>query len=379
MWLITPIGFFSIVQKATDKTGDTLTVRARVRSDLEALRERYLPSLGAITESRSNDYRFRAVARRSEVAAAAAAMIDALDYSNFKNEVARRQGRKREALYHDVWDVLYALQQADFEAQPGRNLPQTSPVAATSHWSIPLADAYGGVLVSPERRVLVREPANHFGGYVWTWPKGKPDKGETAQQAALREVREETGYSARIIGVLPTAYQGTGKATTAFYLMVPEGKPGRFRKDETTQVRWVSFAEAADLFKLNESARASERDRRVLDDAYVAINTTFQGNQDLTARTDTPVPKPKAGSTAEVLPKEGPMKVKQVIDDIMQKPAEDEMVATVLQAYLEGVAAGEPRDPRFEEETSNHLRGTPFELLLASLPGRKSRSPPPVR
>ena len=39
MWLITPIGFFSIVQKSDDKTADSLTIRARVRSDLVALQE----------------------------------------------------------------------------------------------------------------------------------------------------------------------------------------------------------------------------------------------------------------------------------------------------------------------------------------------------
>ena len=72
MWLMTPIGFFSIVQKPSDRDGDTLTVRARVRSDLEALRDQYLPGLGEIQESRHNDYRFRAVVPRPAVAAAMA-------------------------------------------------------------------------------------------------------------------------------------------------------------------------------------------------------------------------------------------------------------------------------------------------------------------
>ena len=48
MWLITPVGFFSIVQKPSDVAADTLTVRARVQGDLEALREQFLPGLGAI-------------------------------------------------------------------------------------------------------------------------------------------------------------------------------------------------------------------------------------------------------------------------------------------------------------------------------------------
>ena len=39
MWLVTPIGFFSIVQKPGDKANGTLTVRARLRSDLAALNQ----------------------------------------------------------------------------------------------------------------------------------------------------------------------------------------------------------------------------------------------------------------------------------------------------------------------------------------------------
>lgn len=273
MWLITPQGFFSIVQKPTDRKNGTLTIRARVRSDLETLRDTVLPTLGPIRESKVNDYRFRAVAPSAGVAAAMSSMVANLDYSNVKSEVAKRQGAKREALYHDVWHTLYKLQLGGYEASP----PQEKARAIPARWPIPKADAYGGVLVSPERRVLVREPRRHFGGYVWSWPKGTPDKGESPEEAALREVLEETGYRARIVGALPSAYRGTTASTTAFFLMVPEGKAGPFREDETIQVRWVSFAEAAELFKLNHTPAAQERDRRVLDDAYVALNQVMSG------------------------------------------------------------------------------------------------------
>lgn len=110
MWLITPVGFFSIVQKASDAAADTLTVRARVKADLLALRAQYLPRLGEITDSRTNDYRFRAVAPRAQVAAAMAALVQDLHYANFKDQVAKVQGSARAHLYHDVWNELYRLQ-----------------------------------------------------------------------------------------------------------------------------------------------------------------------------------------------------------------------------------------------------------------------------
>jgi hypothetical protein len=96
MWLLTPFGFFSIVQKHDDD--DTLTVRARVRSDLINLKATLLPELGKIGESHDTDYRFRAKAPRKAVADAMSKMAMTLDYSNFKDQVAKVQGGKRAPL-----------------------------------------------------------------------------------------------------------------------------------------------------------------------------------------------------------------------------------------------------------------------------------------
>ena len=48
---------------------------------------------------------------REAVARAMAEMVRTLDYDNFKNAVARQQGRARAHHYHEVWDVMYRLQE----------------------------------------------------------------------------------------------------------------------------------------------------------------------------------------------------------------------------------------------------------------------------
>ena len=110
MWLITPTGFFSIVCKPGDMEAGTLTIRARVKADLQTLRDQSLPSLGIITENEGTDYPYRAKAKRGEVATALAQMVQQLDYDNFKNAVAKKQGHHRAKFYHEVWDVLYDLE-----------------------------------------------------------------------------------------------------------------------------------------------------------------------------------------------------------------------------------------------------------------------------
>ena len=117
MWLMTPSGFFSIVQKPEDEQAGTLTIRARVRGDLERLRETCLPGRGEIVANAGTDYRYRARAPRAEVASAMAKIVNDIQYANFKDEVAREQGKERAGFYGEVWQVLYDLRD---EAAPAR-------------------------------------------------------------------------------------------------------------------------------------------------------------------------------------------------------------------------------------------------------------------
>lgn len=113
MWLLTTCGFFSIVQKPEDGAADTLTVRARVAADLDALRQRYLPDMEPTRISVHSDYRYRARVPRAAFSQAMVRIVEDLTYGNFKHAVAVHQGRARADLYHDVWDVLYGLQHRD--------------------------------------------------------------------------------------------------------------------------------------------------------------------------------------------------------------------------------------------------------------------------
>jgi hypothetical protein len=48
MWLLTNLGFFSIVQKSDDKSAGSLTIRSRVKSDLENLQLLDIKRLGVV-------------------------------------------------------------------------------------------------------------------------------------------------------------------------------------------------------------------------------------------------------------------------------------------------------------------------------------------
>ncbi|KAF0178677.1 MAG: hypothetical protein FD161_1721 [Limisphaerales bacterium] len=121
MWLFTTLGFFSVVQKPGEMQ---LTVRARVDADLDRLRERYLPTLSATVANAGTDYPFRARVSRKAFSEAMAQMAEDIDYSNFKDEVARVSGRGRAHIYSGVWTQLLALSKcADAPASSDRTEP----------------------------------------------------------------------------------------------------------------------------------------------------------------------------------------------------------------------------------------------------------------
>jgi len=251
MWLITPLGFFSIVCKPGDEEQGTLTIRGRVKSDLGALRENFLPSLGAITEGAGTDYRYRAKAQRDDIGKALAQMVQQLDYENVKNEVAHRQGKYRASVYSKVWEVLYNLQEAPANVS---------------------VKAYGGVVLDKDGRVLLRRPKGDFDGYVWTFPKGRPDAGETPEQTALREVKEETGYSAKVIRKLPGSFRG-GTSVSEYFLMSPVRSPSSFDSKETSAIRWATLDKAAKLVGMTRNEIGQARDLSVLEAARRALRS----------------------------------------------------------------------------------------------------------
>ena len=112
MWILTPIGFFSLVRKPEDEASGSLTVRARVREDLETF-ARLCPELGPIESSQWTDYAFRARGPAAAVAATVGQLTAEIDYSNFKDQVQWKQGKARARVYGEVWETLYSLQRRD--------------------------------------------------------------------------------------------------------------------------------------------------------------------------------------------------------------------------------------------------------------------------
>ena len=76
----------------------------------------------------------------------------------------------------------------------------------------------------------------------WVLPKGKPDQGESIEQTALREVMEETGCQARIIGRGFSIEYPVGRATkvVTFFRMEFVTDGFDIDPDEIREVVWLT-------------------------------------------------------------------------------------------------------------------------------------------
>jgi 8-oxo-dGTP pyrophosphatase MutT (NUDIX family) len=111
----------------------------------------------------------------------------------------------------------------------------------------------GGVVVrqghsGPE--VLLASRRTRRGELVWGLPKGLVESGESAEDTAVREVREETGYRARVRENLGDVsywfvWEGTRiRKTVHFFLMEDLGETPGQRDAEMEEVEWFPIEEA---------------------------------------------------------------------------------------------------------------------------------------
>lgn len=159
------------------------------------------------------------------------------------------------------------------------------------------ADAYGVVLVNARGQVLMREPTGHFGGYAWTFAKGRPDAGESPAQTAIREAREECGYAVELLEVIPGTFGGT-TSSSAFFLAGPLGAQGP-TDAETSATRWVSFDEAPSLIELSQSKTGRARDLAILAAARATMERLPWDRRPATCREDWQV-KPMPAQRTEI-------------------------------------------------------------------------------
>jgi hypothetical protein len=250
MWILTNIGFFSIIEIPDDNDRKCVTIRARAKSDLEALKQLYLPDMGRISESDHTDYKFRARAFKRDLAKAMNFLVDGINYPNFKGEIYEVQGRHRAALYDQIWRSLYQMQSE----------PQTYERAVNEvvhRIAVPRYPNHCAVVHDPSHRVLVRmddrvdAPTLFFHVKACSLPRPQDD--------LLLHLYQLTGNQAKTAAkcVIPVQ-QGYGD-WVSYTIQLDELSD--LPECEMSPYRWVPFDQVMGQLEQGATQRSRKRDK----------------------------------------------------------------------------------------------------------------------
>jgi ADP-ribose pyrophosphatase YjhB (NUDIX family) len=146
---------------------------------------------------------------------------------------------------------------------PKKVIAKKSPTRASDDRHYPSRPVVGiGVVVWREDKVLLIKRGHAPRAGEWGLPGGMQMLGETIMEAAVREVREETGLDIAPFGVI-TALDAVIKDTKGkieyhytIIDVVAESREGVAKaQDDATEVRWASLPEVDQLCKWKEVSR----------------------------------------------------------------------------------------------------------------------------
>jgi 8-oxo-dGTP pyrophosphatase MutT (NUDIX family) len=89
----------------------------------------------------------------------------------------------------------------------------------------------------------------------WELPAGRVDAGESVDEAAHRELLEETGHSAEAWTTLGAYHPSNGSSNQVFYVQVARQltrQSGPTDRNETMALRWFDIQEIRQLVRANE-------------------------------------------------------------------------------------------------------------------------------
>lgn len=104
----------------------------------------------------------------------------------------------------------------------------------------------GSVVAQDGKYLLVQEKQPRAFG-LWCLPTGHVDAGESVEQAAVREVKEETGYDVELITKVAIYHEDVGRAVKHAFVAKITGGSLHIQPDEILDAKWLSYADIEQL------------------------------------------------------------------------------------------------------------------------------------
>jgi bis(5'-nucleosidyl)-tetraphosphatase len=126
------------------------------------------------------------------------------------------------------------------------------------------------------REVFLIHQYGSSGDTLWTFPKGRPEQGETPYETALRECKEETGMTpAKTFEESPVhvsyTFARNGKQvekTSTYYVSIMNEKAFTIQPEEVKEAGWFSIRDAREQITFPDY-------KKLLDDALSILDNSL--------------------------------------------------------------------------------------------------------
>lgn len=128
----------------------------------------------------------------------------------------------------------------------------------------------GGIVFKKENETIFVLLAQHSQHHGWVFPKGligdkSDNKKESKEETAIREVREETGIVASIVGELPKVefwyvFEGEKRKKTVYYYIMKYKEGSTSEHDfEMEKVEWLPLEQVSERLTYNTDKQTFEK------------------------------------------------------------------------------------------------------------------------
>ncbi len=108
-------------------------------------------------------------------------------------------------------------------------------------------EVVAGVVLIKDGKFLLVQEKQPKAYKQWNLPGGKVDKGETIEQAAIREAKEEVGLDVQLVKFLQVIHQGIERPVIHAYLAEITGGELTIPEDELLDSGWFTYDEVKKL------------------------------------------------------------------------------------------------------------------------------------
>ena len=116
-------------------------------------------------------------------------------------------------------------------------------------------------VTNDNKLVMIQEPRTPIGKIVLTFPAGMIEEGEKAEEAAQRELEEETGYKAKTLKKMRVEHPTIGYSNEYITIFLAKDLiKTKMRLDETEDIKVIEIPieEAKEMLDKNEIITSSE-------------------------------------------------------------------------------------------------------------------------